>query len=720
MKRRFFAASLVVLLCLLPAMASAFVPGVPLPEAAPAQVQLVERTGDTLVVDVAIPELQWTQAVRDGATWQVVTVEGMGVTTEVGRPLVPVFTRLIAVDALEGVAAALTGAQVDTYLGVNLIPAQPRMDRNDTELPPFTIDDQAYATDAFFPAAQVTVGDPIIIHGRRFVPVHFSPLSYNPASGELRVMRTARIEITGGLKNATNPLRRALAPSAAFAPIFAELALTFDRKDAQENWHPTDGAIVVVVFDAFANAITPYVEWKEKKGLEVEVYLTSELPGAALNPQQLKTFFYERYNNAELPPLDYILLVGDNQHIKTLTGIGNSAADSMFVTLDGNDYFPDVIIARFPAGNLEQLNRSVAKSVGYEMDPQMATTDWYSKGTVMSGSDSVDDENASFVGDILLADGGFTSVDELFTSRRNFNPTNITGAVNQGRSWLAYFGHGSATTWSSPFPGFTNQNVAALQNNRMLPVITDIACDNAHFDAANECFAEVWIENNENTGAAAIFAASRNTPFYYTDKLGRGVATGHFQYGFRTFGAAAYFGKMYMYYFFPEPAGSTCEEVMQHYLIFGDPELNVWSAAPTELEVDLPATIEQGAKLDLTITVDLTGGPLAGSLVHIWRDGEFDAALRTDVDGVAVFELPASLSKGDLNVFITGQNGLPYEDVIEIVPAAPPADDDDDATPGDDDDDTVGDDDDSAPADDDDDSAPADDDDDDDDSGGCS
>ncbi len=721
MNPRRFSVVFAMLFLLVPLAAYAFVPGVVLPAAAPAQVTLVERTADSLVLHVEVPELQWTRTEAADAVWDVIGVEEMGFTSEVGTPLLPVLTRLVAVGPTEGVTVDVITARRESFFDVNLIPAQPPMDRSATELPPFAFDHAAYAVDAFYPASHVALGDPVIVHGKRFVPVHFYPVRYNPGTGELRVLHAATLAIRGGGHNEINPLRRELSVSPAFAPIFDGLSLSFDRKDAQDNWATQDGTILMVVHDEFAAAAQHYVDWKRKKGLPVEVYLRSEVPDAGQNPQALKQFFYQRYHDADLPPLDYIVLVGDNEHIKTMIGIRGCAADSKYATLDGDDYFPDVIIARFPANNLRQLTNTIQKTIAYETAPSMARPAWFHQGLAMSGSDSVDDQNATFVGDVLLNDGGFDRVDYLFTSMRNINVANISGAINQGRSWVVYFGHGAATFWSSPRTPFTNTNVRELTNEGMPTVITDIACDNAHFDATQECFAEVWVENSATTGAAAIFAASRNTPFGYTDKLGRGVAVGHFRQGHLTFGTASYFGKIFMYHFYPEPAGRTCEEVMQHYLIFGDPELPVWSDTPAPLVVDHPATIEVDAKMSVELTVTLNDAPLGSALVHVWRDDEFDFVARTTPEGVALFDLDDDVAVGDSQGVVTGQNGLPYEGVIEIVPAAPPGDDDtgdDDATDDDATDDDATDDD--ATDDDATDDDAADDDDDDDDSGcGC-
>jgi len=692
----------------------------------PADIALVSRNAERLTVRIDVPELQWGKTAAGGAEWDVVAVQDCGRTGVVGQPQLPVLTRLVAVGSTEGLDARVRAVEVETMGGINLLPAQPPIYRGDFAPPAFAMDEETYSYDQWLPASPTAVEAPVIVHGRRYIPVLYFPVQYNPARGELRVYRQAELEIRGGLENRQNALSRRLPASPALTPIMQDLAWTFNRDDGTDNWDAQDGALLAIVHDEFLPALQPYLEWKWLKGLPVEVVLTGELTGGGTDAEALKTFLYQRYHDAAQIPLDYVLLVGDVEHIATLYGIGACAADSKYATLDGDDYFPDVIVARFPAKNVEQLARTVAKVVAYEQTPNQVELDWYAMGLTTSGSDSQDDQNAAFVRDVLLEDGGFSRVDYLTTNNGHNSSTNISAALNAGRSWMTYFGHGSSASWSSPWPPFTNQDVLALENTGRLPVITSIACDNAHFDQEAECFAELWLEAGAATGAAGIFAASRNTPFGQTDQLGRGVAVGHFRRGYLTFGTAAYFGKMYMYHFYPltGPWNQT-EEVFQHYLIFGDPELNIWSDTPAPLDVQHPTTLTAGSKESFIISVTVNGAPVAGALAHLWLADGWSLSGRTNGQGrLTLADLP-DLQPGTLHLFITGRNGLPYQSTIIV---EEPATDDDDVTPPADDDDAFADDDVSSDDDvaDDDDTSPngdddpaADDDDDDSASGGC-
>jgi len=428
------------------------------------QATLTVREANRLVIDLTIPEPDLATVEADGLTWDVADLAGYGETTVVGEPRVPVWTRLIEVGAAEGVRVAVRVLEAETLTDVNLLPAQPPMYRNDVEPPAFVIDDLAYATDAFYPAASSATSEPVIIHGRRFVPVHIYPVRYNPATMELEIASHVQIEISGGLRDERNVLTRALPVSPAFAPLGRAFGYSFARRDANDNWIPQDGALLVIVADQFAAGIQPYIDWKVRKGLTVETVPTSSLAGGGQDATAIKQFLFDRYNDITAPPLDYVLLVGDYEHITTLFGIGNCSSDSRYVTLDGNDYFPDTIIARFSIQNDVELANVVNKSVNYEAAPYLTDTEWFHKGITVSGSDQVDDQNASFCGEILEANG-YTHVDYFFQSSWSNTAANVTGALNEGRGWFTYFGHGSYSSWASINPSYTNQTVMNLTND---------------------------------------------------------------------------------------------------------------------------------------------------------------------------------------------------------------------------------------------------------------
>lgn len=667
-------------------------------QAAPATLDVVSATESSIQLLLTVPGMELRSLKNRGRTWDVVGVMNAGTTSDIGEPALPLITRLVRLGSTSGVIANYEILESQQLEGLNIFPYQKAPLRNGTSWP-FAISESVYMQNALLPNAIVTIGEPGIIHGVRLAPVILSPLQYNPFTGDAVLVKKARITLDFQGQNTRNTLSdRSPKPTHVFSQLLdRQLINTTIDRDTYTDFEPEDGEYMIITGDAFLDYAEQLAAWKEQKGLPVSVYTATEAGSTA---QEIKQFITDRYYKAGEPPLDYVLLIGDIQQIPTFFGIGYCPADHIYTTLEGDDYWADIIIGRLSVQTADEAEIAVGKMLDYETDPYLGQTDWYSAALTVSGSDMDDDQNATVCGEMCETYGDFDQVDYFFQSNGGNTGLNVSSALNEGRSWVSYFGHGWEQGWSSTNPSFDNGDVIQLTNSGKLPVITSIACANAAFDSANDCFAETWIKNARDRGAAGIFAASRNTPFFYTDILGQGVARGYFIEGMDSFGAACFFGKMHMYKLFPEAAGGQTEEVMHHFHVFADPELGVWSAVPEDPTVAYPETITVGEDDYAQVTVQFGPVFLKHALVHLYRDGEFSVTGRTNTTGNATLKLPDDLTAGEIQLVVTGRNALPFFATIEAV--MPGADDDDDNDATDDDDDNADDDDDSADDDDDD------------------
>ncbi|MCK4984431.1 MAG: hypothetical protein KAS40_02875, partial [Desulfobacterales bacterium] len=122
-----------------------------------------------------------------------------GHTQELGKPEVPV--KGIFLDLPEGQSATLSVLQteVDTYSGYQVFPVPENiLDEQGTLTAvgeSFVWDESAYQIDEFYPAAVARLGDGFVFRGQIKQQVLFHPLSFNPATGELRQYRKIRVRI---------------------------------------------------------------------------------------------------------------------------------------------------------------------------------------------------------------------------------------------------------------------------------------------------------------------------------------------------------------------------------------------------------------------------------------------------------------------------------------------------------------------------------------------
>lgn len=629
--------------------------------------------GAVIAVDIADPTFAWE------APWDRLTVEGAGRTARPGAPELPLAHKLVVLP--EGITLTVRDVRVRSVETANLRIAPwsrpPTRDRSG----PFvrTADEAVYGADALWPDRWVEVGETATIAGTRAAPLTIHLARHNPVRETLLTAMRVEVEVAF-MPDPTRspralPARRSVARRAA-AGFLLPIA---DKDGPVDPWLPSDGTYLILCHDAFCDAAAPLAEWKAEKGLPVDVVPVSTV-GATTGA--IKDYLADRYLTEE-GGLDYVLLVGDIEHIPTFYGIGGTLADHDYATVDGDDYFADFIIGRMSGQTAEEIAVQVAKSVAYEKNPP-ADVPWFTGAVAISGSDFVDDENADYCAQ-AAEDHGFDKVDRFFDSAGTNTKENLEASLAEGRSWISYFGHGWELGWSSVSPSYATTDVLGLENDGMLPAISSIACSNGAFDYDYDSFAEAWMKTGENKGAAAVFAAARLTPFFYTDSLGKAMAHGFFQDAMDTFGAAAFYGKMGMYEEYPEPAGGETQEVMQHFHVFGDPELNVWSAAPSTLDDAVIEALDRGG---LSVVVSASGVHVAGALVHLFNDmvnvaGRTDATGRVEFTDVAPLESPA-------DVVVTARNHMPW--FGEYAPSD--LDDDDDVTDDDlDADDDVGDDD---------------------------
>ena len=140
----------------------------------------------------------------------------------------------------------------------------------------------------------------------------------------------------------------------------------------------------------------PLVDHREAQGLAVQVVelepIFDEFNYGIYSPEAIRDFLAYAYHNWSGDAPSYVLLVGDgtydykgnlSQGNPNLLPpylawvdpwIGETAADNRYVTVSGDDPFPDMHIGRLPAETTAQLVTMVAKTIAYETNP--APRDW--------------------------------------------------------------------------------------------------------------------------------------------------------------------------------------------------------------------------------------------------------------------------------------------------------------------------------------------------------
>jgi Peptidase family C25/Propeptide_C25 len=669
-------------------------------------VEVIHDDDDRLLLQIDIDAPETTSALRGGEAWNLLNLPGVGHTTRIGYPELPLIHRFVALPPGMTASVSVLKAKSTIVKNIRIAPWQKAATRGGKTFP-FTIDKDVYASAELWPPQQLVADKQVVMGGARLLSVIFHPVRVRPASGEATLTTSAVIEVR--FEPAAEISRRAI--SQPFRAILDRRVLNPSALRATRDDEPAARTgYLIICHDAFCDAAGPLAEWKSARGLLVDVVPFSEIGSTT---DDLSDYLQDQYDDKGL---DYVLLVGDHDHIPTPYGIGETPADHKYTTVDGDDYLADFIIGRITGNNAGEIATQVAKSIAYEKHPVATLPEWFASSINISGSDWDDDENAQYCGGLTEA-YGFANVNYFIDSAGTNSSPSVIAAINAGSSWITYFGHGSDTLWTSLDPNMSVNDVLGLNNAGMLPVITSIACSNGAFDKDYDCFAEAWMKTGEQKGAALIFASGRDTPFFYTDELGKALTRAYFEDGIDTYGQAAMQAKLDMYDAFPEPSGMETEEVMQQFLIFGDPHLNPWSAPPLAIEPPGAVALTRGQPANFEILLQTADAPVADARVHLFND-DIDELLATDADGIVTVDFGPQIDLSDVDIVVTKRNILPLTGKLPVeydVPYDDDLDDDDiddddvndDAADDDAADDDVADDDDDKDADDDKEIAPS-------------
>jgi hypothetical protein len=357
---------------------------------------------------------------------------------------------------------------------------------------------------------------------------------------------------------------------------------------------------------------------------------------------------------------EYLLIVGAPNYIPYPV-IGTVYTDNYYTNLTG-DLHNEILSGRFTVHSTTECQTVVNKVLMYERWPDTTTTDWFRRGclTVNVDNDYYDDsiyfsDQKYFAG--LMVANGYNYVDSLSDSYGD-NYNNIYSAVNSGRMFLLYRGSGT-NNWYTPF----DCNPDVVTNGKKLPIVLSMTC-NTIGRSSTAAAAERWFLTGTPTyprGGAGYFATTTSIMggAYLRSAVAKGFADGVFTYRYRTFGQACEAGRSRVYQMY-----SSSSEYYGFNTI-GDPEMNIWTAAPQPLTVAHEPSFMVGEDT-INVHVQCAGVPVESALVCVKFDTVIYNVAYTDANGNCSWPL-SFLQPGILQLTVTGRNYYPYERDLEVI-----------------------------------------------------
>ncbi len=541
------------------------------------------------------------------------------------------------------------------------------------------INSDIYNRNEWMPSDIVTIGKPNIMRGNRFSQITVAAVQYNPFRNKIRVLKNINLEFEIDHTKTDNPLKKAIS-SKSFYDLLEK-----NIYGAEPERNSGSGQYLFICPDDIALDLAPLLRWKEKLGYNARIAVISET-GSTNN--EIKDYLQNAYDNWEIPP-EYVVLVGDvdgNIIVPTFYVEGGQYSpwdetDHSYTLLDGDDYFPDILIGRLSVRSITELQTIMSKIIKYESDPYVET-DWI-KSALMIAYVAPDPwygifshrETVMAVRDKLL-DFEYTKVD-TFIHPYQSGTTQLANMINDGQSFVNFRGAGNYSYWSAyaSYEFFNIDDVNNLNNGYMLPMVTSMTCGTGGFasTAYPSCFGETWLKAGTPSlpkGAIAFIGPSElDTQTGWNNCNDIGIYQGITQEGLFKCGEMLLRGKMELYNNYPYCHGwggpsSSDQFYFYIYNLLGDPGLAIWTDTPKEVDLIFAEQLPFGSNyVEIQIEIDETDK--SDFTIAITSEDSLIAVGITDESGSV--NIPCELNVGDYSVTASKYGYIPKTGEFSIL-----------------------------------------------------
>lgn len=511
----------------------------------------------TMEFDWSAPASAATLASFDGG--QVLSLPGGVACMPEGAPNLPGVARCYVIPQGTSLVDAEVEVVSEVSLGTGLDILPVRMAVIGSDPGPFLPDPLIYLSASPWPAERVVE----IVNGNRtgfrLGTVQFTPFSWNPVTGELRMVTEARVTLTWESDPSVPVLTLGEAQVAHAAGLISSfVANPGDLAALAPAVRPSNGTDwstwVCIGASTHQATVQPLVNLRNSMGMTAE-YVTTEWIYANYTgydtQEKIRNYLKDAYQNHGL---QYALIIGDwgeTQRISKLYTGGmtlNETTDLYYSDLDGTwdldgdhlygentdglDYYSDISVGRFSTNNATQVQTQVQKTIEYETLSPAGT--WRTRA-ILCGAGLWPEYNywGSFVCDSICARIPAGWIETKLYENSGGHPNNQIEVVNQGVSYGSPQGHGfsSGIYWYySPTNMFTNANYSQLTNWGKFPVFHSIACLAGQL-SANGCVAErlmfspsggtiaVMMNSNNGFGAPPSMGPSEHLEVHFADQM---------------------------------------------------------------------------------------------------------------------------------------------------------------------------------------------------------
>lgn len=635
------------------------------------RIELGTNNANHSVVDIYPGELKQVPVqTPHGVEYKILVDQGTAMLQK-GNPDLPQLVFSMQVPKGKTASISILSADYTDYPNVAVAPSKGKLLRTvDPSTIPYTYS-ELYSVNNFFPQPMVYLQPEYFLRDIKGQSIHIQPVQYNAVTRTLRVYSHIRVALE---YISTNPGVQDEEPQVIaeeFAQIYQNQFLNYGKTT---RYSPLTelGKMLIISPNKYLAEMAPFIEWKERKGIQVLLSKADTITGG-VNETTIKNlvkYYFQTYQVA------YVLLVGDHADIPTYTNTANVAgpSDMAYTYINGNDHYPDLIIARFSGETTDDIKTMVERSVNYEKSPT-ASGSWMTTQIGIASNQGPGDDGQydyehihdivdsnknqyNYLTNVELYDDPWPS-GTLVGNDQLGDPdiAMLRNAINSGASLINYTGHGSTDGVNTT--SFSSSDVPTLTNFGQLPFFFVVGCRPGSFNSAT-CFAETLERAHTNSAPYGTISSFMSTIDQYWDApmqcqdefnaILRGARSSNLK---SRLGAMAFNACMSMndqYNTFSDPKGGS--DMTDCWTFFGDPTIALYTKNNGALSVTNEAHIKQNS------TSFYVNCPVDGASVGLYYQGKYLASSIV-YSGKAWFTFPALTALDTVYITATKQNYSP-------------------------------------------------------------
>jgi hypothetical protein len=566
---------------------------------------------------------------------------------------------------------------------------------------------EVYDKDEFYPIKQTGELTTAYLNGYAIALSSFTPVSYNPVSGEIKICRKVKLTVITedcdesfrALSNMSN--KNTIVQYVNNPDLISSYPVTKSRSDDYE--------MLIITPTSYIDDFEALTDFYLLRGIKTTITSVEDIDAGMYGDdlqEKIRNYIIDEYQNRNIR---FVLLGGDVQFVPSRgfyayvsSGEGyednNIPADLYYAALDGNwnndgdhsygepgeeDFLPEIAVGRFSFSNAEELENMIHKTISYQSNPVLGEFN-----NALFAGELLWDDPLTYGSDYLemlvgnqTANGYETTgipesynIQRLYDEVEYWDAYSLMNAVNSGKQYVHHVGHADYNYVSFMYnEDITNENFSEANGvDHNYTIFHSHGCVCGAFDY-DDCILErmVCIDNF----AVAVIGNSRYGWFNEGQNEGpaahlhREMMDAIYDDGIYCIGEAFADCKIQTAPWITAP-GQWEEGALRWNFydlnLLGDPSLAIWTQEPVNLTVNYENTMQLNAT-QTSVNVSISSVPTPDLNCVILKNGIIHGTGITDELGNAVIDIDIPFAEiGNAMLVVSGNNCKPISYPIAI------------------------------------------------------